>query len=84
MQYDKVLMLYFPSKKKEEKTPTPTPTGRSSASGTEEDFDDDYTPFLIEMDPKEQKVKIYYKKPLIEPEENDWLIKKCKFYFLPI
>lgn len=70
-KYDKVLMLYFPRRAK---NATPTPDG----SVSEADYDDDYTPFLIKMKPKEYKVTLYYKKPLREVTEESSLYLKRK------
>lgn len=76
IKYDRVLMPYFPRRQKFG-TPTPTPDG-----GSDYDADytqDDYTPFLIKLKPKDYKVTIYYKKPIFGVTEGSILEHKCKF-----
>ena len=71
-RYDVLLMLYFPKKMQSTSTPTPgedeseysTPQGDNDAI-----YDQEYTPFLMELYPRNNKIKLYYK-PLVD-ETNE-------------
>ena len=87
-RYDVLLMLYFP--KKMTVTPTPTPDDESEYSTPNGDeatrYDQEYTPFLMELYPRTNKIKLYYK-PLIDEtneavEEN--FDNKRKYSIQPI
>jgi len=73
-RYDVILMLYFP--KMQASTPTPTPDDESQYSTPNgEDAEEaarikrEYTPFLMELYPRTNKIKLYYK-PLIDEQDE--------------
>ena len=79
--YEVILMLYFPKK---QAVDTPTPNDTEEEEEHEEQIqriENNYTPFLMELYPKSNKIKLFYK-PLVDELDdkiNDYHEHKRKY-----
>ena len=70
MQYDVILMLYFPKMVKPQ-TPTPGDSDEEDDYQQQlETFENNYTPFLMELHPKSNQIKLFFK-PLVDENDED-------------